>query len=242
MLHRLAGHIGGAKGVQHVQSLDTDLELKEVAEDQAEPTCGACVFAKMKRAPTSSGPHTPWGKAPGDGVALDCVEKTASRRGNTCALLLTDMISGHIMPTFHTSKSSQSAVAGLKEWTAATYKAAAPPGVWILLDRDSTFLGDSLQPTKNTVFYNNVTQVLGWRPHFCAGDEHATHGIAESTVQKVANTTRLPCCTTAGWGLGSGSNVLGSRRFCLSALAAPTATPGARGTLPCSTSNVQLRS
>ncbi len=189
MMHKLAGHIGGLAGIRHVRALDPTLEIEEVAADRSEPTCGACAFAKMKRAPVGSGPHTPWGDKPGDGVALDWVEKTTSRRGNNCALLFTDTISGYIMPTFHVSKSSAAAVAGLKEWTAATYKTSAPPGVWILLDRDSTFLGDRLQPTSNTVFYNYVTEELGWRPHFAAGDEHATHGIAESTVQKVANTT-----------------------------------------------------
>ena len=189
MLHRLAGHVGGAAGIRHVRALDPTLELEEVAADHSEPACGACAFAKMKRAPVGSGPHAPWGERPGDGVALDWVEKTKSRRGNTCALLFTDAVSGYIMPTFHVTKTSESAVVGLKEWVAAAYKTAAPQGVWILLDRDSTFLGDRLQPSSNTVFYNYVTQQLGWRPHFAAGDEHATHGIAESTVQKVANTT-----------------------------------------------------
>jgi hypothetical protein len=189
MLHKLAGHIGGAAGIRHVRALDPTLEIEEVTADHSEPTCGACAFAKMKRAPVGSGPHIPWGKQPGDGVALDWVEKTTSRRGNNCALLFTDTISGYILPTFHINKSSVSAVAGLKEWTAATYKTATPPGVWILLDRDSTFLGDRLQPSGNTAFYTYITEELGWLPHFAAGDEHATHGIAESTVQKVANTT-----------------------------------------------------
>jgi hypothetical protein len=192
MLHRLAGHVGGSAGIRHVQTLDPTLELEEVAEDHNEPACGACAFAKIKRAPVGSGPHAPWGGRPGDGVALDWVEKTKSRRGNNCALLFTDTISGYIMPTFHVTKTSQSAVAGLKEWTAATYKTAAPQGAWILLDRDSTFLGDRLQPSSNTEFYNYVTQQLGWRPHFAAGDEHATHGIAESTVQRWP--TRRPHC------------------------------------------------
>jgi hypothetical protein len=189
MLHKLAGHIGGSAGIRHVQTLAPTLDIEEVAAGHDEPTCGACAFAKMKRAPVGSGPHTPWGTRPGDGVALDWVEKTTSRRGNNCAILFTDAVSGYILPTFHTHKSSASAVAGLKEWEAATYRTSTPPGVVILLDRDSTFLGDRLQPTSNTVFYNYITAELGWRPHFAVGDEHATHGIAESTVQKVANAT-----------------------------------------------------
>jgi hypothetical protein len=186
MLHRMVGHIGGERGLQH--ALKRDPTLKLVADDD-DPECGACTTAKLKRAPVGSGPHEPWGDGPGKAVALDWVEKSQSWRGNMSVLLFTDAVSGYIMPTFHKAKTSQAAVVGLKEWVADSYKEAAPPGVWILLDRDSTFMGDSLDNNKSTAFYKYVTENLGWRPHFCAPDEHAEHGIAESTVQKVVNIT-----------------------------------------------------
>jgi hypothetical protein len=78
MLHKLAGHIGGAAGIRHVRTLDPTLEVEEGDSGHSEPTCGACTFAKMKRAPVGSGPHTPWGNQPGEAVALDWVEKITS--------------------------------------------------------------------------------------------------------------------------------------------------------------------
>jgi hypothetical protein len=47
-------------------------------------------------------------------------------------------------------------------------ESAAPPGNY-LLDRDSTFMGDSLDTGKSTAFYKYLTEFKGWRPQsLCA--------------------------------------------------------------------------